>query len=79
MKISFILHADFETPGVIQDWAKERGHQFTIYKPYKGDTCPQVKDFDFLIIMGGFQSATNIEPYPYLKDEIQLIKQAIDA
>ncbi len=77
MKIVCITHADFETPGVIQDWAAQHNHQFSIYKPYKGQSCKDVRDFDFLIIMGGPQSACELDKDPYLYDEIALIKYAI--
>lgn len=78
MKILCITHADFETPGVIQDWATSKNFDFKIVKPYKSENCLQENDFDFLIIMGGPQSACNLAQYPYLHDEVKLIKQAID-
>lgn len=77
MRIKFIMHADFETPGVIEDWAKTNGYHFTICKPYKGENCLTREEFDFLIIMGGPQTPTQIEKYPYLKDEITLIAHAV--
>lgn len=76
MKIKFITHADFETPGVILDWSYQHSYFFEICKPYKGDSLKD-KDFDFLILMGGPQSACDIAPYPYLKEEISFIKTAI--
>ena len=77
MNILCLTHADFESPGVIEMWAHERGHAFTICRPYRGDSPFVHLDFDFLIIMGGPQSPLQIEKDPYLKDEIQLIDQAI--
>lgn len=76
MNILCITHADFESPGVIVDWAKQSGYHFTICKPYKGDNC-LVHDFDLLIIMGGPQSPLHIDKFPYLVDEMNLIKNAI--
>lgn len=78
MKILCITHADFETPGVIQDWATQKNFDFKIVKPYNGENCLQEKNFDFLIIMGGPQSACNLVQDPYLYDEVKLIKQAIE-
>lgn len=78
MKILCITHADFETPGVIQDWAHTNNHDFKICKPYKGENFLQNTDFDFLVIMGGPQSACNLVQDPYLYDEVKLIKQAIE-
>jgi GMP synthase (glutamine-hydrolysing) len=77
MNILCITHAEFETPGVIENWGNQRGHEFTICRPYQGENCLADIDFDFLIVMGGPQSPTRIEKYPYLKDEIKLIQHAI--
>jgi len=75
MKILCITHADFESPGIIESWAKNLNYNFKISRPYKNE--PLTKDFDILIIMGGPQSPIEIENDPYLKDEIALIKEAI--
>ncbi|MBS0185091.1 MAG: homoserine O-succinyltransferase [Proteobacteria bacterium] len=77
MKIKFITHADFETPGVIIEWAQRHSYSYEICKPYKGESCISEKEFDFLILMGGPQSACDLSPYPYLKDEISLLKDSI--
>ena len=55
MNILCITHADFETPGVIEQWAADRAHNFRVERPYQGDILSNVKEFDFLIIMGGPQ------------------------
>jgi GMP synthase (glutamine-hydrolysing) len=77
MKILCITHADFEGPGIIEDWARQRNYELTICKPYKNQNCLGRIEFDFLIIMGGPQSPIEIDKSPYLKDEISLIKQAV--
>src|ERR1700733_11637513 len=77
MNILCIVHADFETPGVIENWALEKGYSFKVVSPYKGVNCLQGDIFDFLIVMGGPQSPLALEKYSYLKDEIDLIRQAI--
>jgi GMP synthase (glutamine-hydrolysing) len=65
MNILCITHADFEPEGIIADWATKRGHDFTVVRPYLGDTLPMEFDGDFLIVMGGPQSPLEIEKYPY--------------
>lgn len=77
MNILCITHADFETPGVIEPWAKGKGYAFQISKPYKDEKLPEIDSFDCLIIMGGPQSPLKLEEFPYLADEIGLIKEAI--
>lgn len=77
MKILCITHADFESPGVIEDWAAQKGYDFIISKPYKGESCFTHTDFEFLIIMGGPQSPLRLDEFSYLSEEIFLIQQAI--
>ena len=78
MRILCITHADFETPGVIADWAAARGHAFEVVKPYTGETLPDVTPYDFVIVMGGPQSPLALEDDPYLRDEIELIQAALE-
>lgn len=75
MKILCITHADFETPGVIEQWALEKKYLFNIQRPYAGEVPSG--DFDCLIIMGGPQSPLNVDEAPYLLTEIGFIKNAI--
>jgi GMP synthase (glutamine-hydrolysing) len=75
MNILCITHADFENPGSIETWALKKGFKFQIVKPYQGEKLDHA--FDMLIVMGGPQSSTTLDEYPYLADEIALIKEAI--
>lgn len=78
MKILAVTHAAFESLGVIEDWIKQKEHHLKTISPYQGDPTPQyTNDFDFLIIMGGPQSPLKLDKYPYIKDEIELCKLAI--
>jgi len=77
MNIICIIHADFETPGVIENWANYNNHSLQIKKPYTGEKLPEVDNFDMFIFMGGPQSPLNMEAAPYLKNEISLIKECI--
>lgn len=77
MKILCITHADFETPGVIIDWALMHNHDMKVSKPYLGENCLNNQNYGFLIVMGGPQSPLKVDEFPYLTQEITLIKQAI--
>lgn len=78
MRIQFILHASFEKPGSIDSWILKRGYSSKTVSPYKGESFPSQDDYDFLIIMGGPQSPTDLVKFPYLKDEIAFTKKAIE-
>ncbi len=75
MRIQYVLHADFEGPGIIEKWAKHNQYKEMTCRPFAGETIPSPKDFDLLIVMGGPQSPLSIEEAPYLADEIALIKE----
>lgn len=79
MHIHYLIHADFESPGAIDTWVQLNAHTFSSTHTYKDEQLPKPTDFDFLIVMGGPQSATQLDKWPYLKDEIDLIKQTIAA
>ncbi len=78
MRVHIIIHAPFEKPGIIESWAISKGHDLSSTHTYKGGKLPDVTTMDFLVIMGGPQSPTEIDKYPYLRDEITLAKQAVE-
>lgn len=77
MKILCITHADFESPGVIEFWAKAKSYHFHLCKPYKNEPIPAIEDYQMLIVMGGPQSPLHIDKAPYLHHEIQTIQDAL--
>lgn len=79
MRIHYIQHASFEEVGVIKDWSKARDFSLSGTHTYKGEILPDVESFDMLVIMGGPQGPDEVEEFPYLADEMTLIKQAIAA
>lgn len=77
MRCHFILHADFEHPGVFLPWAKHKKMTVHLYRPYAGDDLPDVGPDEPVIVMGGPQSARQYEQYPYLVKEVEWIKKRI--
>jgi GMP synthase (glutamine-hydrolysing) len=77
MKMHIILHAAFESPGVIHEWALDNGYEVTLVHPYRGDPLPIPGQIDFLVSMGGPQSALEIENYPYLQTEVVLLRDVL--
>lgn len=77
MRILYILHADFERPGIIETWAKQNRAQEAFCRPFAGEKIPSVDQFDLLIVMGGPQSYR--DGFPYLKNEVQRIQEALEA
>ncbi|MDF1760226.1 MAG: homoserine O-succinyltransferase [Coxiellaceae bacterium] len=79
MKLNILSHASFEALGSIDQWIDQLGHTTHVSCPYKGESVPDVAEFDGLIIMGGPQSVVEIEKYPYLQAELGLILQTVAA
>ena len=77
MRIHYIEHAFFESPGVIEKWARDRGHEFGRTQSYANDKLPEASDVDFLLVLGGPQSPIRIQEYPYLTAEIKFISAMI--
>jgi GMP synthase (glutamine-hydrolysing) len=79
LKIQEILHAPFESLGVIRQWAQDNGHEITTTRSYLNEAMPDVADFDWLLLMGGPQSVTELDKYPCLQREIALVEAALSA
>lgn len=79
MKILYLIHAEYELPGALETWAAEKGFEQAYVCPFLGEALPPHSSFDFVIAMGGPQSATDLRAYPYLEDEIVLIRDALKA
>jgi len=71
------MHVDFETPGIIEKWAADRGHVLEGTLTSVNHRLPGAHQIDFLIVLGGPQSASRTDDYPYLKGEIGLISAMI--
>ncbi len=78
MKIHYIQHVDFETPANILKWAEEKGHKITGTHLYENEKLPDLDQFDFLVVMGGPMGIYDEEKYPWLKEEKEFIKKAIE-
>ncbi len=78
MKIHCIIHTRRNIPCYYEKWAEDNGLEYGVTHVVQNEPLPQVHDFDILVSMGGPQCALNLHHYPYLQDEIALIKQAIE-
>lgn len=79
MKLHFLQHGPTEGPGMITQWALDRGHQVEGTHLYRGESLPEVNDFDWLVIMGGPMNIYEYRNHPWLRDEKRLIAEAISA
>ncbi len=79
-RLHFIQHVEFESIGIIEAWALEKGMEITSTKMYLGEELPDRKDLkeiDLLLVLGGPMNIYEYEEYPWLKEEKVFLKKAI--
>lgn len=76
MRILSIRNVSFEGSGVIEGWARNRGYTFEEIRSYEVSSLPATATFDFLLIMGGPQTLSEIHKYDYLQRVVGLIQEA---
>ncbi|QOY88449.1 type 1 glutamine amidotransferase [Paludibaculum fermentans] len=79
MRIHFLQHVAFETPGLIGEWAGQRGHALTGTRLDLGEPLPALDSFDLLLVMGGPMSVNDEDVHAWLRPEKQLIADAMAA
>ena len=78
MKIHYLQHVAFEGLGSIEDWIRNSEHDISCTRFYQGDVLPDVRDIDWLIVMGGPMGVNDIEQYPWLTAEKEFIRNVIE-
>lgn len=79
MRAHWLQHVPFEGLGYIETWLATTGYEITQTKLFQSEVLPQPDSFDLLVVMGGPMSVNDEEEYPWLADEKQFIRNAINA
>ncbi len=78
MKFLVLQHVEHEHPGLIANYAEDKGIKLDVvelWKPYK---IPTISDYNALLIMGGPMGVyEDRKAYPSKEDELRIIKGAI--
>src|SRR3972149_29340 len=77
MRIHSLEHEPFEGLANIEVWAKKKGYSITRTLLFNNEELPEMNDFDWLFIMGGSMNVYEEEKFPWLRDEKNLIAEAI--
>jgi GMP synthase-like glutamine amidotransferase len=77
MRIHYLQHVPYETPGVIAEWASARGFELAGTGLGGGDDLPGTDAFDWLVVMGGPMSVHDEDTCPWLPAEKRLIAAAM--
>ncbi len=79
-RLLVLQHLERERPGLFVNLAKERGFSVCIFRLDLGDSLPEIRNGDLLLVLGGPMGIRDIgtSTYPWLVEEVGLIKEALD-
>ncbi len=73
-----LQHAEPEGPGLVGEILRKRGLAVDVIKVFKGERVPAaLSGHVALLVMGGPMGVYEVERYPFLRDEIELIRDAL--
>ena len=75
--IHWFQHVPFEGLGTIEPWLTARDCTPSVTRFHAGDPLPDINTTDWLIVMGGPMGVYDQDRYPWLKEEIAWIRDAI--
>ena len=79
VRVHFLQHVPFEGLGSIQTWLDTRAAAITSTRLYQEPRFPDMSEVDWLIAMGGPMSVNDEHNHPWLNQEKQFIRRAIDS
>ncbi|NTW48264.1 MAG: type 1 glutamine amidotransferase [Chlorobiales bacterium] len=79
MRVHYLQHVPFESLGSIEGWLHAQGADITRTRLFLGEALPNLKDFDWLIVMGGSMGVGDEGEFPWLKTEKRLISETVAA
>ena len=79
MKILVFQHVASEHPGNFRDVMKARGCTMQAVELDEGEAIPPLDGFDALLVMGGPMDVWETDKFPWLRDEMAVIKAWVEA
>ena len=67
-----------QNPGIFRDFAKSENISFHEVDLHAGEQIPELKNYHGLWVMGGSMNVWEEDEYPWLVDEKEAIREAID-
>jgi len=77
-RIVILQHASSTPPGTLVEWLTARGYQPDVRQLYLGDTPPDARELDWLIVLGGSMNVDEVDKYSWLLGEKDLIRKALE-
>lgn len=79
MRVHILQHVSYEGPGCIEGRLGQSGDSVLVSHLYESDPVPDVSAVDGLIVMGGPMSVNDLDVFPWMRAEMDLIQDCIDA
>ena len=78
-RLLVLQHLEREQPGLFVNLAEERGFSVCTFRLDLGDSLPELRNGDLLLVLGGPMGIGDIgtSTYPWLIEEVALIKEAL--
>ncbi len=76
--ILVVKNTGIEGPGLWEGVMEEKGVECQVVEAYKEDLLTELGPYSHVLILGGPMSANEEEKYPFLSQEIELIKNCVD-
>ena len=79
-RLLVLQHLERERPGLFVNLAEERGFSLCTFRLDLGDSLPELRTGDLLLVLGGSMGIRDIgsSTYPWLIEEVGLIKKALN-
>ncbi|HTR44307.1 MAG TPA: type 1 glutamine amidotransferase [Thermodesulfovibrionales bacterium] len=78
MAVLILKNTPSEGPGTIEDFLRGNGGSYTVVDLQK-EKIPDTKDFGVLVMMGGPMSVNEEDLYPYITEEMNLVKEFVSS
>ncbi|QYX55255.1 type 1 glutamine amidotransferase [Roseovarius sp. SCSIO 43702] len=78
MRILVLQHEKVEHPGIFRKFLAEDGHEWIPVELDEGEKLPGLEGFDALWVMGGPQDVWQEDRHPWLRDEKDFIREAVE-
>ena len=79
MRAHYLQHVPFECLGSIEPWLRSAGYETTKTPFFRSVDLPDHQEVDLLVVMGGPMSVNDEGEFPWLVEEKQFIRNAIEA
>jgi GMP synthase (glutamine-hydrolysing) len=79
MRVLILQHTPTNPAGIYRDVIEERGAAVTVVEVEQGEALPAWTDFEAMVVMGGDMGANDVDQFPWLKDEMRMIREAVEA